>query len=138
MRISPATEFAIRGVSALARRFGEGPVPLDTICADRDLPKQYLTKIFASLTRAGLLTPVRGKRGGYMLSRAPREISVLEVIEAVQGPLALNFCTQDPPQCHEENCPFHDMWADLQQRVRSALSSKTFANGVAPDEIKGL
>ncbi len=123
MRVSPAAELAVRGAVILAREYGQGPVTLDSICAKRDLPKQYMVKIFSSLARAGLVTPVRGKRGGYMLSRAPKDVSLLDIIEAVEGPVALNYCQQDPPQCDEDSCPIRSVWDNLQQAVCSSLGA---------------
>jgi len=132
MKVSAATELAIRGLTELAMHFGEGPITLDTICAGRDLPKQYLTKIFSSLTRAGLIRPVRGKHGGYMLARDPKQVSLLEVVEAVQGPLWINLCTHEPPQCDQEDCPLRSVWCELQQHIREKLSSVTLADAAAP------
>jgi len=129
MRLPPAAEFAVRGATALAGHYGNGPLSLDSICAAQGLPKPYLTKIFASLTRAGLITPVRGKHGGYLLAKAPGQISLLEVIEAVQGPVNLNFCTHDPPRCDREQCPMRPVWKDLQAHLRKRLAAVTLGNG---------
>jgi len=132
MKVSAATELAIRGLTELAMRFGQGPITLDTICAGRDLPKQYLTKIFASLTRAGLIRPVRGKKGGYMLARDPEQVNLLEVIEAVQGPLCVNLCTHEPPQCDQDDCPLRPVWRELQEQIRDKLASVTLADAATP------
>ena len=125
MKLAPAAEFALRGSIVLAERYGNGPVTLDSICEARDLPKQYLVKIFAMLAKSGLLRPVRGKHGGYMLARAPEQISLLEIIEAVQGPIVLNYCQHDPPQCDNVGCPVSGLWADLQKTIRTKLASMT-------------
>lgn len=130
MRLSPAAEFAVRGIVILAEHYGEGPVTLKAICSVRDLPKQYLVKLFASLAKADLVTPVRGKRGGYMISRAPAEITLLEVIEAIEGPIALNFCQHDPPKCDREDCPLRETWAELQEIVRDRLGKVTLGQCV--------
>jgi Rrf2 family protein len=127
MRLSPAAELSIRGTLVLAEEYGQGPVSLDNICARRALPKQYLVKLFASLTRAGLISPVRGKHGGYLLMREPGQISVLEVIEAVEGPIVLNYCMHDPPQCDREGCPMRGVWGELQDTIRQKLASMTLA-----------
>jgi len=128
MRLSPAAELAIRGTLVLAEQYGNGPVNLDSICARRNLPKQYLVKLFASLTRAGLISPVRGKHGGYLLMREPRQISILEIIEAVEGPIVLNYCLHDPPQCDEIGCPMREVWAQLQETIRQRLGAMTLAD----------
>lgn len=104
MRLSPAAEFAVRGALVLAERSGQGPVTLGTICSQRDLSRQYLVKIFALLIKAGIITPVRGKRGGYLLARDPASITLLEVIEAVEGPIILNLCQRIPPRCDRYQC----------------------------------
>ena len=131
MKVSAAAELAVRGAIVLAEKYGRGPITLDQICARRDLPKQYLVKIFASLTRAGLVMPIRGKNGGYMLARTPSRISLLNIIEAVEGPLAMNYCQQDPPQCQEEDCPMRSVWAELQHAVHDRLAAFTLADCVS-------
>jgi len=130
MRLSPAAELAIRGTMILAERHGQGPVTLSTICRRRQLPKQYLTKIFGSLARAGLVTPVRGKKGGYMLGRPPGQITVLEVIEAVEGPIVLNYCQHNPPKCEQTDCRLRSVWSELQVTVREKLGAVTLADCV--------
>ena len=109
----------------LAARYGRGPVPLKEICRIRDLARDYLTKIFASLGRAGIVRAVRGKGGGFILARDPKRITVLEVIEAVDGPLAVNLCQHEPPLCEEVGCPLRPVWQDLQESIRSKLSAVT-------------
>lgn len=125
MRLSPAAELAIRGITVLADHHGNGPTTLKKICECRDLPKQYLVKLFSMLAKADIITAIRGKRGGYILSRDPHSITILQVIEAVEGPIALNFCQHDPPKCEEEGCPLRGMWTELQTIVREKLGSMT-------------
>jgi Rrf2 family protein len=132
MRLSPAAELAVRGVLVLAEHYGERPVTLSRICAARDLPKQYLVKIFASLAKADIVTPIRGKRGGYVMARDPDDVTLLEVIEAVEGPIALNFCQHDPPKCDREDCPLRGLWTELQEIVCRKLSGVTIGSCVTP------
>ncbi len=128
MRLTPAAELAVRGVIYLAECYGEGPIRIMDICRKRSLRKEYLSKIFGSLARAGLITPVRGKGGGYMLARDPADITVLEVVEVVEGPIVLNYCQHDPPQCDNEQCRLRPMWAEIQEFVRGKLHSMTLAD----------
>ena len=127
MKLSQAAELAVRGIQVLAQRHGDKPVPLDAICQARELPKQYLVKIFSLLARADLVTPVRGKHGGYLLSRDPEDITLLEVIEAIEGPLAVNRCQEDPPKCDDVECPVRVVWEDIQTTVRDKLAAVTLA-----------
>lgn len=125
MKLSMAAEFAVRGILCLAEQYGRGPVPLASICRRRKLRKQYLTKIFGMLVRANLVDAVRGKGGGYVLARPPRRISLLEVIEAVEGPLAVNLCQSNPPKCDEEDCLVNPVWTEVQRKVHSILAGRT-------------
>lgn len=125
MKLSMAAELAVRGIVVLASRHGQKPTPLDEICRLRKLPRDYMTRIFSLLSRADLVTAVRGKGGGYQLARPADEIRLLEVVEAVEGPLAVNLCQHNPPQCEEVDCRVRPVWEDLQKKIRSALASKT-------------
>jgi len=134
MKLSMAAEFAVRGILCLAEQYGRGPVPLANICKRRKLRKQYLTKIFGMLVRANLVDAVRGKGGGYVLARPPRRISLLDVIEAVEGPLAVNLCQSNPPKCDEEDCPVYPVWTEVQRKVKSILSGRTLNEFVGAAE----
>lgn len=130
MKLSPAAEYAVRGILVLTEKYGQGPVTLDAICSRRKLPKQYLTKLFSQLSKAGLIHPVRGKGGGYMLGRAPNEINILQVIEAIEGPVILNLCQHSPSQCHEELCKIRPIWTELQKAVQEKLSGLKLSEAV--------
>lgn len=128
MRLTPAAELAVRGVMYLAEHHGEGPIRIADICRERSLRKEYLSKIFGSLARADIITPVRGKGGGYMLSRDPSQINVLEVVEAVEGPIVLNYCQHEPPQCDNTECKLRPVWSEIQDFVCEKLASMTLAD----------
>ena len=130
MKLSPAAELAVRGILILAGHKNPEPMTLAAICQARKLPKQYLTKIFSALARAGLVTPIRGKRGGYRLGRDPRDITILQIIEAVEGPIALNYCQHTPPKCQQQDCALRALWKDLQTIVRGKLGAVTLAQCV--------
>ncbi len=138
MKLSTAAELAIKGILDLAERHGQGPVPLEQTCQRRGLPRQYLTKIFSMLARANLVTPIRGKGGGYVLARDPRDILLLEVVEAIEGPLAVNHCTASPPRCQEPNCQVRPVWAELQQQVRQALAARNLAELISLPQAQQL
>ena len=130
MKISPAAEYAIRGIMVLAERYGKGPVTLEIICSERDLPKQYMVKIFASLTKADLVNPIRGKKGGFLLARAPEKINLLEVVEAVEGPIAVNLCQHMPAKCPNVECTIRPIWSEIQAFIRNRLSSVSLAGAL--------
>ena len=132
MNLSPAAELAVKGIRLLAEKGGDRPIPLDVICKEDNLSKQYLVKIFAMLAKANLIRPVRGKHGGYLLGRPAEDICLLEIIEAVEGPLVLNYCQHDPPQCEEADCPGRTLWAELQEIMKEKLASVKLADMCRP------
>jgi len=125
MKLSTAASLGIQGVLVLAGRHGAGTITLDEICRAGELPRDYMARVFSRLARAGLVVAVRGKNGGYRLGRDPESISLLEVIEAIDGRLALNLCQHDPPQCEQVGCPVRPVWSRIQQRVSDVLASKS-------------
>src|SRR6201992_1798219 len=82
--ITSKSRYAVVALAELARS-GERPVPIKELAERRDIPEQFLEPLFSTLRRAGLLTSHRGMRGGYTLSRPPEEITVLEVVQALDG-----------------------------------------------------
>jgi Rrf2 family protein len=131
MKLSPAAELAVRGTLVLTEQYGQGPTTLAQICEEGDLSREYLAKVFGMLARADLVTPIRGKHGGYELARDPSEISLLQIIEAVEGPQALNLCQYDPPKCENaQTCKVQNVWAELQEFFRAKLEAKKLSDCV--------
>lgn len=101
--------------------------------AETRLPLPVVSKILKSLAREGLLASHRGSKGGYSLSRRPEEITVTEMITALEGPIGLTRCTLDSGGCVQEaNCHVREPWQRINQAVREALVKITLADLVGP------
>src|SRR5919108_1746728 len=87
LSITSKSPYAVRALAELARSGGAGPVPIGEIARRRDIPVQFLEGLFATLRRAGILQSQRGVKGGYSFARAPESVTVLEVVESLEGPL---------------------------------------------------
>ena len=87
MRLSKGTTYAVNGLMALAGMKATGPVQLKEIASSRGLPANYLAKIFGQLARAKILRSYRGARRGFMFARPPQQITLLDIYEAVEGPM---------------------------------------------------
>ena len=87
LAITTKSPYAVRALAELARRGGDAPVPIGDIAAARGIPVQFLEGLFASLRRAGILQSQRGVKGGYRFARPPGEVTVLEVVELLEGEL---------------------------------------------------
>ena len=87
LSITTKSPYAIRALAELARTGGAGPVPIGELARRRDVPVQFLEQLFAVLRRAGILRSQRGVKGGYAFAREPGEVTVLEVVELLDGRL---------------------------------------------------
>lgn len=85
--ITTKSPYALQALAELGRSGGDGPVPIGELARRRDIPVQFLEQLFATLRRAGILKSQRGVKGGYTFARRPGEITVLEVVELLEGPL---------------------------------------------------
>ena len=85
--ITTKSPYALQALAELGRSGGDGPVPIGELARRRDIPVQFLEQLFATLRRAGILKSQRGVKGGYTFARPPGEITVLEIVELLEGPL---------------------------------------------------
>jgi len=85
--ITTKSPYALQALAELGRTGGDGPVPIGELARRRNIPVQFLEQLFATLRRAGVLKSQRGVKGGYTFARAPSEITVLEIVELLEGPL---------------------------------------------------
>jgi len=103
-------------------------IMLSQIAEAEDVPESFLRKIFGQLGRAGIVTAQRGRSGGFRLAKPPEEITLLEVIKAIEGPVVLNVCILGSRQCsHVDKCPLHDVWMEAQDALMAVLDACTFA-----------
>jgi len=117
----------------LARRYGEGPIALNEVAETQGLSLPYLERVAASLRDAGLLSSVRGARGGYMLTRPPAEISVSDVFVAVEGNLLTVDCVcPDGSRCDREPvCATRDVMTTVRDCLSDTLGQTTLASVIA-------
>jgi Rrf2 family protein len=87
LAITSKSPYAVRALAELARTGGAAPVPIGEIARRREIPVQFLEGLFATLRRAGILQSQRGVKGGYSFARAPEDLTVLEIVEALEGTL---------------------------------------------------
>jgi Rrf2 family protein len=98
------------------------------IADDQQIPPSFLAKIISQLSIAGLILTSRGARGGVTLARTPEEISLLDVVEAIDGPISLNICSHSSGVCpFGEDCPIQPIWSDAQHELVDRLKSTNFA-----------
>jgi Rrf2 family protein len=127
MQITKQADYAVRAVLYLARLEPGGRAATGQIARDQNIPASFLAKIVAQLGAAGLLRATRGVRGGVSLARAPECISLLQVVESIDGPISLNSCVADPSICPlSSDCQVRTVWAEAQFALVQKLSMTNF------------
>lgn len=129
MQITRQADYALRAVIYLSKLAPEERAATSQIASEQRIPPSFLAKIVSQLSVAGLLQTSRGARGGVSLARSPQEISVLEVVEAIDGPILLNECVGCGGVCtFGDTCPMKPVWNETQATLVSKLQSVTFDN----------
>jgi Rrf2 family protein len=128
MEVTQQADYAVRAVLDLTLQTTRDRVGSDGIARRQNIPAAFLTKILARLAAAGIVVTQRGVNGGTRLARTPEAITLLDVIEAIDGPITLNRCVRHPGECsRDRTCVVHPIWQELCQTFRTHLQSCTFA-----------
>jgi len=126
MRVTMKSDYGLRAMIDLAAHYGEGPVPSTVIAGRQLVPEHFLDQLLISLRRAGLLKSLRGPQGGHMLARPPQQISMSDVISALDGSTAPMECLPNPAACQlAAGCAIRDVWVEVERFAQQLLVSTT-------------
>jgi Rrf2 family protein len=132
MQITRKADYAVRAVLHLAQMKNGESTATSTIAKEQRIPPSFLAKIISQLSIAGLLHTSRGARGGVTLAREPKDITLLEVVEAIDGPIQLNECVTEAGYCYfGGNCPVRSIWCEAQDELVACLKKADFAQLLA-------
>jgi Rrf2 family transcriptional regulator, iron-sulfur cluster assembly transcription factor len=124
--ISKKCDYAIRGMVYLASQPPDSMVLVSDIARAIDAPPLFLAKIFQQFGKLGLVRSFRGSGGGFRLGRPPEDITLCDIVEAVEGPIMPNRCVMFRGACSRDNiCPVHPVWKKLQANMRETLGAVT-------------
>jgi len=125
-RQTNAGDYAIRSMIFISSLPEDAVVLRSEICETQKIPSSFMAKILRSLVRAQLLRSTRGVNGGFSLARPASEVTLLDILEAIEGPLALTDCVPNPEECeHSMNCPANSVWARVQSSIKEILNGAT-------------
>jgi Rrf2 family transcriptional regulator, cysteine metabolism repressor len=129
VRFSARVSYGLRAASLLGERFGTRPVLGREISVAEALPAAYLEQIMAALRRADLVTGTRGVRGGYVLSRSPEEITLTQLVEALEGSIEVAECPGGPSCCGSpDTCSVREVFDEVDAAVVAVFDSRTLAD----------
>lgn len=127
MQITRQADYAVRAMVYLAQIGPEQRASTSQIAQEKQIPPSFLAKIVSQLSVAGLLQTSRGARGGVSLARSAENISLLDVVEAIDGPILLNDCVANGTCSFTDSCPMKTVWCDAQKELVDRLDNTNFA-----------
>jgi len=125
MNITAKSKYAVRALVELAGRSPDNPVPLVVLAEARGIPTQFLEQLFAALRRAGILQSHRGVNGGFTFQRPPGQVTVLDVVEVLDGPIEPALCTTSEACERRAICSVGDVWVQAKVAVEEVLVGVT-------------
>ncbi len=137
MQLTRAADYAVRVVTHLAGVPEGTVVPKSILAKVSDAPESFLAKILQALTHAGLIEARRGAEGGFLLLERGAQASLLDVVESIDGPIALNVCLNAELSCHRASgCAAHQVWRRAQEAMLAVLREAKIAQMVEPHPSK--
>jgi Rrf2 family protein len=125
MQLTKYGEYALRAMAHLSGQPPATIVKIGEISSEWDVPENILRQIIPKLVKAGYIRTVRGREGGILLNLPPSRITVLDVIEAIEGPLVLNQCLENVMCTRGDYCPIRSLWYEAQSALTEVLKNKT-------------
>jgi Rrf2 family protein len=137
MQLTRAADYAVRVMIHLAGMDPGARASRTTLAEAAECPEQFLSKVLQGLTRAGLIISHRGNTGGFELSSARRDATMLDVVEAIEGPLRLNVCLNGEHACPRQGwCPAHPKWAEAQAAMAQVLKDSSIEELARRAEVR--
>ena len=125
MKLSTKGRYGVKAMVDLAINYGEQPVSIKSISERQSISEYYLEQLFSSLRRAKLIKSVRGAQGGYVLNRAPEEITIYDIIYVLEGPIEVSNCLEEVSCNNIDCCATRLLWKKIKNSIDSVTSSIT-------------
>jgi len=139
VQLTRASDYAVRVIIHLATLPPGSKMQQAELSRATDVSGHFLSKVLQQLVRCQFIRSQRGSGGGFALAIPASSVSLLDVVEAIEGPLRLNLCIKDGPSCDRKaNCPAHEVWADAQAALVKVLGTASIASlAVKANSMKG-
>ena len=132
MKISTKGRYGLRILMDLALHESEKPRLIRDIAKSQQISEKYISRLVIALRKAGMIRSVRGVNGGFHIAMKPEEITLLDVIEVMEGPLSIVDCVSAPKKCvHSKDCAPREVWCKLNDDIRALMRKTTLADILA-------
>ncbi|MHB0914529.1 MAG: RrF2 family transcriptional regulator [Thermoleophilia bacterium] len=135
MNISAKSKYAVRALVELAQQTNGQPIPIADIASRRDIPLQFLEQLFSTLRKSGILNSHRGVRGGFSFNKLPEDITILDVVEVLDGNITPAACTSGASCERVEGCIMNEVWNDVKSSLEETLSSWNIGDLAAKESL---
>lgn len=126
MKLSTRSRYGMRAALELAVHYGKGPLQIKTIAEREGISNKYLEQLVATLKSSGLVRSLRGPRGGYLLAKAPKDITLAELFTVLEGQLVTVECLEHKDYCSKcAECITRKIWSEMQDAIMGVLENKT-------------
>jgi Rrf2 family protein len=137
MQLSRRADYSVRAMLDIASAQPDAVTLTREVSERQEIPHVFLTKIVTRLVQANLLRAYRGAKGGIVLAVPAEEISLLQIVEAVDGPIALNRCVRAPSECPRDGtCAVHDVWCKAQSELVDRLEKTRLSMLIGPAKLQ--
>lgn len=125
MKLSTKGRYGVKAMVDLALRYGGEPVSIKNVSERQHISEYYLEQLFSPLRKAGLINSIRGAQGGYTLSRAPKDITIDEIMEVLEGPIEISNCLDEKSCDNADCCATRLLWAKIKNSIDSVTKTTT-------------
>lgn len=125
MKLSTKGKYGVKAMVDLAINYGKSPVSIKNISMRQNISEYYLEQLFSPLRKAQLIKSVRGAQGGYILNKAPDEITVSDIFDVLEGPIEISECLEDDVCTNSSCCASRLLWAKLKESIDKVTKSMT-------------
>jgi Rrf2 family protein len=125
MKLSTKGRYGVKAMVDLAIHYGGEPISIKTISERQNISEYYLEQLFSPLRKAELIRSIRGAQGGYVLSRSPKDITIAEIMEVLEGPIEISNCLDENSCNNVDCCATRLLWAKIKNSIDSVTKSTT-------------
>lgn len=130
MKLSTKGRYGVKAMVDLAINYGKEPVSIKSISERQNISEYYLEQLFSTLRKGGLINSIRGAQGGYVLNKKPKDITINDIMELLEGPVEISSCLMEDTCDNMEECPTRLLWVRMKQSIENVMSSTTLQDMV--------